>query len=315
MLYEHVKPRYTIIIACLLAIPVETAFAETAGQVVFDRTMRSEILGKEIEYTVYLPPNFSKDRGYPVIYLMHGGGDGDNSDWYLYGRADATFDTLINSGEVPPFIAVTPDGRRDDTLEYSTYYMNDADGGYRWEDMFTQEFVPFVEETYPVIADEGARAIMGLSMGGYAAVAYALKYPDMFAASAGLSPAIRTDQQIVALDQAGYDRRYGKAWGLGLEGEDRLNDAYYSNSVLHLLEALPEEDLSATEFYIDTGSDDVFFDGSVLIHNMLRGPYNADERTFSSNLRFRVREGGHNWTYWREGLPEATRFVMGVIEK
>lgn len=303
-----------IAVACMLAAPGAAAFADTAGQVAFDRTMSSEILNKEVQYTIYLPPEFSEDRDYPVIYLMHGGGDGDNSDWYLNGRADATFDRLINDGQVPPFIAVTPDGRRDDTMEYNTYYMNDADGGYMWEDMFVEEFVPFIEETYPAIPTEGARAIMGLSMGGYAALAYALKYPDMFAASAGLSPAIRTDRQITELEQEGYDRRYGKAWGLGLEGEARLNDAYYSNSVFHLIETIPADDLAATEFMIDTGSDDVFFEGSVLMHSMLRAPRAGDERTFNSSHRFMIREGGHNWTYWRDGLPEATRFVMGVIE-
>lgn len=291
------------------------ALADTAGEVAFDRTMKSEILGKEVEYTIYLPPNYSDQRAYPVLYLMHGGGDGDNSDWYLYGAADRTFDRLIRDGEVPPFIAVTPDGRRDDTLEFNTYYMNDADGGYRWEDMFTQEFIPFIEATYPAIPAERGRAIMGLSMGGYAALAYALKYPDMFAAAAGLSPAIRTDAQIVAMGQKGYDRRYGKAWGPGLEGEARLNDAYRANSVFHLLETLPPATVTATELFIDTGADDVFFEGSVLMHNMLRAPRAGDERSFDSSHRFMIREGAHNFAYWRSGLPEAVRFAMGVIER
>ncbi|PZX14374.1 enterochelin esterase-like enzyme [Palleronia aestuarii] len=291
------------------------AHAQEHGKVEYDLTMESEILGKDVEYTIYTPPGFDTDgRTYPVIYLMHGGGDGDNSDWYRFGQADDLFDAMIGSGAVPPFIAVTPDGRRDDTLEYNTYYMNDADGAVRWEDMFVEEFVPFVEETYPVIASEDARAIAGLSMGGYAALAYAMKYPDMFAAAVGLSPAVRTDEQIATLDQAGYDRRYGKAWGVGLEGEARLNEAYRANSVFDLADAASPEDIAATKLYIDTGADDVFFDGSVLLHQMLRSE-GETERTLASDHRFMIREGGHTWDYWRSGLPEAIRFIGGVFGK
>jgi enterochelin esterase-like enzyme len=284
------------------------AAAQAEGTVKEGQFMSSRILKKNVEFTLYLPPGYGRDeRRYPVIYLMHGGGDGQNQDWYRYGNANLVFDKLIESGEVPPFIAVTPEGRRDEANTFNTYYMNDADGQYLWQDMFVKEFVPHVENSFPVMAGKKSRGILGLSMGGYSAMAYALKYPDMFAAAAALSAAFRTDAQIVDLDQAGYDRRYGKAWGIGLTGRERLNAAYYANSVLDLVDKTPPEAIRKTPFYIDCGAYDDFFVGNAELTLKLR--------RLEVEHRFMAREGGHDWTYWRSGLPEATRFIGKVFHQ
>ncbi|MDX3925749.1 MAG: alpha/beta hydrolase-fold protein [Shinella sp.] len=295
-------------LAVLCVVSLGSAAAADRGKVLERQKMPSQILGKDVEYTLYLPPGYvSGERKYPVIHLMHGGGDGKNTDWYQYGSANLVFDRLIESGEVPPFIAVTPEGRRDEENKFNTYYMNDADGGYRWQDMFVQEFVPYVEKTYDVVPGKENRGILGLSMGGYAAMAFSLKHPDMFAGAAALSAAFRTDHQIVELDQAGYDRRYGKAWGLGLTGKDRLNAPYYANSVLDLVEKVPPEQIKKTGFYIDCGSYDDFFVGNAELHLKLR--------KMGIEHRFMAREGGHDWDYWRTGLPEATKFLGGLFRK
>lgn len=295
-------------ILLLLAALFASANAWAEGTVKEGQFMASQLLGRNVEFTVYLPPGFGRDeRRYPVVYLMHGGGGGKNQDWYRHGSADRVFDRLIEAGDVPPFIAVTPDGRRDEEDRFNTYYMNDADGRYLWQDMFVKELVPFIEKSLPVIPGKKSRAILGLSMGGYAAVAYALKYPDMFAGAAALSAAFRTDQQIVDMDQAGYDRRYGKAWGLGLAGRDRLNQAYYANSVLDLVEKVPPDAIAGTPLYIDCGSYDDFFVGNAELHMKLT--------RLGIEHRFMAREGGHDWSYWRSGLEEATRFVGGILHQ
>jgi enterochelin esterase-like enzyme len=291
----------------LMAIIAGTT-ARAEGTVKEGQFMSSQILKKNVEFTVYLPPGYGRDeRKYPVIYLMHGGGGGKNHDWYRYGGADRVFDRLIEEGKMPPFIAVTPEGRRDDEDKFNTYYMNDADGKYRWQDMFVEELVPHIEKTFPIIPGRRSRAVLGLSMGGYAAVAYSMKYPDMFAGAAALSAAFRTDQQVVDLDQAGYDRRYGKAWGTGLTGRNRLNQAYYANSVLDLVDKVSPEAIRKTKLYIDCGSYDDFFVGNAELHLKLtkRGVEH----------RFMAREGGHDWPYWRSGLEEATLFIGKVFRQ
>ncbi|MBP0616496.1 alpha/beta hydrolase [Jiella mangrovi] len=270
--------------------------------------MPSRILGKDVYYTVYLPPNYDAgNRKYPLVYLMHGGWDGRNEDWFRYGGVDQILDRMINSGELPPFIAVTPEGRRDEDNQFYTYYMNDADGGYRWEDMFRQEFMPHVEKTYRVIEGKYARNIIGLSMGGYAAIAYALKDPELFASAAVLSGAFRTDAQTIALDQSGYDKRYGKAWGLGLRGVERLNEHYRANSVFELAKGFEPTGWGQTRFYIDCGADDVFFDGNAALHIAMRD--------LKIDHRFRVREGKHDWNYWRMAVPDALKFAGDTFRK
>ena len=294
----------TVAVLAMSAISV----ADERGEVVTGLSFKSDILDKDVGYTVYFPPGYDDDdRVYPVIYLMHGGGDGKDYDWYQFGGADRTFDEMINSGEVPPFIAITPDGRRNEENLNNTYYMNDADGVFRWEDMFIEEFIPYTEREYPLIATKESRAIAGLSMGGYAALAYSLRHPELFSGAVALSAAFRTDPQIVEMDQAGYDRRYGMAWGLGLEGEARLNDAYRAYSVLDLVDTVPAEEIGRTKYYVDNGADDSFFDGNVVLHQKLRD--------LGIEHRFMIREGDHEWVYWRTGLPEGIRFLGAIFRR
>ena len=295
----------TVALGALMAVP---AAATENGTVYEERRMPSRILGKDVYYTVYLPPNYDAgNRKYPVVYLMHGGWDGRNEDWFRYGGVDQILDRMINSGELPPFIAVTPEGRRDDDNKFYTYYMNDADGGYRWEDMFLEEFLPHVESSYRIIEGKSARNIIGLSMGGYAAIAYSMKDPELFASAAVLSGAFRTDAQTIGLDQSGYDKRYGKAWGIGLRGADRLNEHYRANSVFELAKSFQPRAYGQTQFYIDCGADDVFFDGNAALHIAMRD--------LKISHRFRVREGKHDWNYWRMAVPDALKFAGDTFRK
>lgn len=292
----------TVLAGFLALVSLANSWAANAGTVLEGQKMPSRILGKDVEYTVYLPPKYEAgNRSYPVIYLMHGGGKGKNTDWYRFGGADRVFDRMIESGEVPAFIAVTPEGRRDKENRFNTYYMNDADGGYRWQDMFLQEFVSYIDHTYRTVPEKEGRGILGLSMGGYAAIVFSFKQPEMFSAAAALSAAFRTDGQVVEMDQSGYDRRYGKAWGLGLAGKGRLNAAYHDNSVLDLVETIPAEQIGKTALYMDCGSSDDFFAGNSELHLKLQ--------KLGVEHRFIAREGGHDWAYWRSGLPEALSFV------
>lgn len=175
--------------------------------------------------------------------------------------------------------------------------------------------MPQVENRYRTLGEGKFRSAIGLSMGGYGSLIYAYRHEGLFAAVAALSPAIRTDAQILEMNQAGWDRRYGQTWGVGHEGEARLHDRYYADSVFRQIEDFTAAKRTlSTKLLIDTGADDVFFEGSVLLHRLLRSQ-GADERTLLSTHRFMVREGGHNWAYWQSGLPEALRFVSSVMER
>lgn len=229
---------------------------------------------------------------------MHGAASGAPFDWFEMAGVDTLFDRLIESGQIPPLIAIAPDGRRDAANSVATYFMNDADGAHRWEDMFLQEFIPQVDAQYRTLATGAARGLLGISMGGHAAVAYTLRYPELFAGAASLSGAFRTREQIVALDQPDYERRFGKVWGEGLTGEDRLNAAWARSDLPQVAAAAdPASFRRVPRIFLDVGADDPFFAGNAELHLALT--------SFGLRHRFMVREGGHDWPYWRSELEEA----------
>ncbi len=126
--------KYTSILVILL--PVLT-FART-GIVFDDLSMKSEILNMERKYAIYLPPDYeTSQRSYPVLYLLHGGGD-DQTGWVQFGEVKHIADKTIQKGRTTPMIIVMPDansGKRG--------YTNDATGEWRYEDFFFDEFIPY----------------------------------------------------------------------------------------------------------------------------------------------------------------------------
>lgn len=295
-------------LAPLLARPA-AALGGAWGEVRADNVVPSTILGQPVHYALYLPPGYqAESRSYPVVYLLHGGGDGAPTDWFELAGADGIFDRLIAAGDMPPFIAVAPDGRRDAANLLATYFLNDAEGSFRWEDMFIREFIPAIEGRYRALGTGRTRGLLGISMGGYAAIAYQFRYPELFAGISALSPAFRTEAQILALDQKGYDSRYGMAWGMGLEGRARLNAQYEKADMVRSLEALDVTPFKRQpRLYLDIGADDPFFAGTAAVHVAMKAK--------GVQHRFMVREGGHDWPYWTAGLPGATQHLGRMFRR
>lgn len=268
--------------------------------------MYSEVLSKTVRYSSYFPPDYAlSSKAYPVLYLLHGGGPGKDTDLTGPSRIPWFMNTLIAEGGVLPMIIVSPDARRDDTLRHATFYMNDADGAFRWKDMFFQEFMPYIENRYRVLKRPGApgslRAIAGISMGGFGALSYAMRHPGLFASAAALSASLRTAFDIEDMDQPEYEKRYGKVLGAKLKGKDRMATQYPDNCPLCLAKAKNAADLAQTRFFFDCGAEDCFVTGASLLHTELRA-----KKIPHSYL---VRPGEHDWEYWRGALPDMLRFI------
>src|SRR5512136_3097979 len=128
---------------CLLAIP--SIMMAQNGKVMDDLSMKSKILNMDRKYAIYLPPDYeTSQRSYPVLYLLHGGGD-DQTGWVQFGEVLNIADAAILSGQATSMIIVMPDantGKRG--------YVNDIKGEWRYEDFFFQQFIPFIEKTYRI---------------------------------------------------------------------------------------------------------------------------------------------------------------------
>ena len=108
-------------------------------------SMTSKILKGERKYAIYLPPGYETSaRSYPVLYLLHGGGD-DQTGWVQFGEVQHITDKAIANGTATPMIIVMPDANTG-----TRGYVNTANGEWRYEDFFFQEFVPFIEKTYRI---------------------------------------------------------------------------------------------------------------------------------------------------------------------
>src|SRR4051794_21581956 len=162
---------------------LQVAITQPMGKIIEEQIIKSSILGRDVKYTIYLPADYtSSERTYPVVYLLHGYTD-DNTGWLQFGEINRYADKAIAEGIIPPMIIVMPNGD-------SSFYINSYDGKEKYEDFFIKEFMPSIEKTYRIKAEKKYRGVAGLSMGGYGSLIYALKYPELFAATAPLSAAV-----------------------------------------------------------------------------------------------------------------------------
>jgi enterochelin esterase-like enzyme len=256
--------------------------------------IKSTILNKEVHYSIFLPSDYyTSERAYPVTYLLHGYGDADDG-WIQFGEVNRLADDAIKAGKIPPMIIVTPDG-------FTSFYINGADGKLNYEDFFIKELIPHIEKTYKVKAEKRFRGIAGLSMGGYGSLLYALKYPNLFAAAAPLSAAIWTPDQIKEMSKSQFDGYFINSIGKNLLGAERLTPTWLANSPLGLIEKKTQEELSSVRYWIDCGDDDFLTIGNAQLHIALTNKNVPHE--------FRMRDGAHNWTYWRTGIIDALSFI------
>lgn len=289
-------------LACLLLAGHGTAAGPASyGTVLEGEALESEILERDVRYTIYLPPGYELGtRRYPVVYLvylLHGAPSTphhSDADWIQFGSIDQLVDAAITSNVLRPVILVTPNAGL-------SFYINNHDGSMRYEDMFTNELIPHIDRRYRTRTDARFRGIAGLSMGGFGAMTLAMRHPDAFAGCAALSPALRTDEELVTTADDVYADYYGPLFGPGLKGEDRLTDLWQAYSPLHLVQSLPADELTRTRWYIDIGDDDFLYRGTDRMHTLLRDREVPHE--------YRVRDGAHDWSYWRSGIIDALAFV------
>ena len=154
-------------------------------------TFASQAMGGTVHAVVRLPRGYTSTKRYPVLYLLHGHGGGGYLDWGRHG-----VDAVIGDR---PLIVVMPEGGYDGF--YSDWYgrdiVNDNVQGATgpvpaWETFHIRELIPWVDATFSTRSTREGRAIAGNSMGGFGAMSYAARHPDLFVAAGAFSGAVNT---------------------------------------------------------------------------------------------------------------------------
>lgn len=255
-------------------------------------TFSSSILKMDKTYSVYLPKGYVEDqRSYPVLYLLHGGG-GDHTTWIQSGELKSIADRSISEGKAAPMIIVMPHAN-----EVHKGYFNQINGGFDFEDFFFQELIPHIEKNYRVRTKSRYRAVAGQSMGGAGTIFYALHHPEMFSAAVPLSPVTESWEKGDLSEKL-------KRNGIKGYSQDQFDAYYLKYSIPQVLASADSGRLKAIRtmrWYVCTGDDDSLNEG---ISKMILAFKKA-----AIPHEYRVKDGSHNWSFWRQELPELLAFV------
>ncbi|MFO0970193.1 MAG: alpha/beta hydrolase-fold protein [Gemmataceae bacterium] len=151
-----------------------------------DRRIWSPALGQKRDLYVYLPPGFDPKQRYPLAIFLHGAGQ--DEQFFIQAQVEH-FDKAIMAGQMPPVIIAAPDGTlhgRVSATEPASFFANSKAGAF--EDYVMIDVWNFVHETFPIKPERESHAIVGVSMGGSAAFAFAIKHRDRIKAAMGFFP-------------------------------------------------------------------------------------------------------------------------------
>jgi enterochelin esterase-like enzyme len=151
----------------------------------------STTVGIKRKTQVYTPPGYSKDKKYPVLYLLHGIG-GDENEWTRGGVANVILDNLYADKKAVPMIVVLPNGRAAKDLTARDPIPRQSPAFAAFEDDLLKDLIPFIEKNYSAKTDRESRALAGLSMGGGQSLNFGLNNLDTFAWVGGFSSAPNT---------------------------------------------------------------------------------------------------------------------------
>jgi enterochelin esterase-like enzyme len=228
----------------------------------------SRTLASTRRLVVYTPPGYEEDTRtrYPVLYLLHGTGDNEES-WTAAGRAHLILDNLLSEGKASPMIVVMPYGHAGDPR------LRDPASSARNVALFAGDLLldvlPLAEGAYRVEAEPERRAIAGLSLGGVQALHVGLHNLDRFA--------------WIGVFSAGAGMRSNPAGDFEREFAPVLSGSEQVNRNLRLL-------------WIGCGDADFHYPAARLLRGLLY--------KYGTTNTFRRTGGGHTWRNWRLYLSE-----------
>ncbi len=247
----------------------------------------SKALGREVAYAVQLPPSYAAGtRTYPVVYVLHGLFE-SHLFWERRGLAEEV-DRLWASHAVPEVVIVAVDGD-------NSFFANSPVGAY--EDLVTRDLVDHVEATYRVTRGRGGRALLGISMGGYAALRMAFEHPEAFAAVATHSAMLlREPPRPGSGADAWQLAAFARVFGDPIDGPRWTADDPFTWA-----RTVAPKDVPAV--YLDCGEQDRY--GLAAGHRALDRL--LTERGIGHS--FALRPGDHGYEFVRAALPLSLQFL------
>lgn len=207
----------------------------------------STTVGTTRKAIIYTPPGYSKEKKYPVLYLLHGIG-GDEKEWLNGGHPEVILDNLYAANKLEPMIVVMPNGRamKDDSAGGNIMAPDKVQAFATFEKDLLNDLIPFIEKTYPVLTDREHRAIAGLSMGGGQSLNFGLGNLDKFAWVGGFSSAPNTKKPEDLVPDPAKTREMLKLLYISCGDKDgllnfskRTHDYLVTNQVPHIYYIIP----------------------------------------------------------------------------
>lgn len=240
----------------------------------------SNKMGREISNTVILPQDYTKEKSYPVLYLLNGHG-GNNTSWGNVKK------TLEDEATKYGMIIVCPDGQN------SWYWDSPIDPQMQFETFVSKELVDYMDANYSTIASPKGRAVTGLSMGGHGGLWLGINHPDVFGACGSMS--------------GGVDiRPFPNKWHINdrLGKQKDQQERWEDYTVINQLHKIEPDSL---EIIIDCGYQDFFFEINEKLHQ--------DMLYMNIKHDYITRPGAHNAKYWENAIDYQMLFFNKFFNK
>ncbi|MFC5528844.1 alpha/beta hydrolase [Cohnella yongneupensis] len=260
----------------------------TAHSQIDQVSFHSAALGSEMNLSVYLPPGYSEDVRYPVLYMLYGYG-GNHDSWFTYLNINTVADQLIQEDRIHPVIIVSPDYGNSFGVNTKVGEGHDP-GGVSigpYEDYLIQDVISYVDGHYSTQASKEARYVGGASMGGYAALYLGFKHPELFSKIGAHSAAIWT---YTPTDEFTDQRDWLYAAGMRRDERDPFKLA-------------SADKLKGMKVYLDAGEDDALAEKDKSLYDLLL--------TMNVDAKWVLSPGGHTVSYWSGQLSNYMLFYAG----
>lgn len=258
------------IVLFLLLFLLQNSYSQEKVRVILD-SIYSYAVGGYKKFNVILPKDYYKtDERYKVIFLLHGY-SGDHNDWI--NRTN-----LVRYLNDYSFVVVTPQA------DNSWYTNSPFVKNRNYENYIIKELIPYVEKKYRVISTKHGRVIAGLSMGGYGAIKFAIKYPNLFYFVGSFSGAFRWPSMIEK-NKSLITQSLKEAFG------ETRSDHWNKNDVSFLIDSL--KSTSLPYLYVACGENDQ-------LEGLLESNRKVVEKLQSKGIAYEYYElpGGHDWIFW-----------------